>query len=213
MRTFFIVIAAALAGCNGAPSTAGGEASSGAEAPAAESGLLAVGGCEEMPVDDEVKRVDPGALPGSYYVIDDSPVRCEAQRVIVNFGPGSAAVIASVALPLGINLELWMEGVRTGIIDQLVRDITAGAESVEQGAHRSLTLGEDAAEATCITSTFVVEGEPLVTHACAASKPHGNAMHLIAIAITDTPEEFDELGATLDEAFHNLVDALVIDEE
>src|SRR5690606_2972748 len=157
----------------------------------------AVGGCEEVPVDGEVKRVDPGALPWSYYVTDDSSVRCEAQRVIVSFGPGSAAVIASVAPPPGVNVEFWMAGARTGIIGQLVRDITAGAESVEHGTQRSLTLGEDRAEPTCISSTFVVDGDPLVTHACAASKLHGDVMHLIAIAITDTPEEFDELGATL----------------
>ncbi len=170
--------------------------------------LLAVGGCDERAVNDEVKEIDPRGLTWKYLVVEGAEVKCEERRVVVQLGPGASVLLASVG-----DDASGGNGARLG--PELVRAFAQDARRIDPNAalsgERQATLGQGSLPGYCGRVDLRAEGNPLVSHICAAWITRGDASHFVVVAVTDTEQNFAQVGMSVDALVGGLIDGLSVE--
>lgn len=174
------------------------------EAPA-EVRLLAVGGCDERAVNDQLKEIAPRGLPWTYLVVGDAEAQCEERRVIVRLGPGATVLLGSIADDAGGST---MSRFGPELVRALARDTQRVDANAALSNERPAKLGEESLSGYCGRVDLTADGKPLVTHTCAAWKTQEGASHFVAVSLTDTEASFEKVGMSVEELIGGLVDGL-----
>lgn len=168
---------------------------------------LPIGGCRETPVNEEVKRVDPGGLPWAYVVVNDARVDCQDRRVVIQAVPGLSVVLASIRDD-GAGTNIAQVG--PSMIEATLADLQETWSDARLSQDQTVQLGEDKRTGRCGRIDFTREGQPLVTHVCSAWATLNAQSHLILVLFTNTEADNAAAGINVHEVIGNFVDALVL---
>lgn len=211
MARFSRILAVFLLACGGgtASSPTPSPPPSGAPEATAEDDLtLPIGGCRETPVNDDVKRVDPGGLPWAYVVVKGGRVDCQDRRVVIQALPGLSVVLASIRDD-GVGSNIAQVG--PSMIEATLADLQETWSDARLSQDQTVQLGEDKRTGRCGRIDFTREGQPLVTHVCSAWATLNAQSHLILVLFTSSEADNVAAGINVHEVIGNFVDALVLE--
>jgi len=211
MTRFSVLLAVFLMACGGgaASSPTTSPAPVGASDATDEDHLtLPIGGCLETPVNQDVKRVDPGGLPWAYVVVNDARVDCQERRVVIQAVNGLSVVLASIRDDAaGSNIAQ----VGPSMVDATLADLRETFGDARLSQEEAVKLGGDQRAGRCGRIDFTREGQPLVTHVCSAWATVNAQSHLVLVLFTNTEADNTAAGIDVHEVIGNFVDALVLD--
>lgn len=162
--------------------------------------MLPVGGCTETPVNAETKRIDGANLPWAYVVVNEARIECQDTRVLVHAVPGLEIILASIGDD-ATGSYITRDG--PAILHAVEVDFKRVApDAVLSQEHdvtfHDATFGEEHRTGRCGRVDFTREGQPFVSHVCAAwaTTAHNAQSHLVTVLFTNT--EADNIASHVD---------------